>query len=240
MKGIYKIGIVFLMLLTITTAMAITEIGDNIIATWVNASFFKGDGALITNINRSNIVGQVGIDDSQNTSINSKTTLAEVNQSANLYNINASNITSGQIPNVLRLPLGTVILINANETDSGETSTGTTTSEITLMTYNLSSNSYTTIIVETEVEAAITTQGDEGVDFQWKFNESTTNRKTLVWRVIARNSASAFERRVATLKTSFPGGQVSTTTLKLTGQITYSTTATSTFKAHSFRVYGVV
>lgn len=55
MKGNYKIGIVVSLFLTLTAASAITEIGDNIIATWVNASFFKGNGALITDINASNI-----------------------------------------------------------------------------------------------------------------------------------------------------------------------------------------
>lgn len=56
MKGIYKIGILFLLLLTITTAMAVTEIGDNILGViWVNASFFRGDMAFITNINASTV-----------------------------------------------------------------------------------------------------------------------------------------------------------------------------------------
>jgi hypothetical protein len=41
MKGIYKLGIV-LLLLTIATASAMTQIGDNILATWVNATYFNG------------------------------------------------------------------------------------------------------------------------------------------------------------------------------------------------------
>lgn len=60
MKGIYKLGIVVSLLVAITAASAITQIGDNILttnilATWVNASFFNGDGSNIFNINASNI-----------------------------------------------------------------------------------------------------------------------------------------------------------------------------------------
>ncbi|MCZ7383082.1 MAG: hypothetical protein O8C64_16115, partial [Candidatus Methanoperedens sp.] len=48
-------------------------------------------------ISRSQVTGQEGVDAGQNTSIAGKTTLSEVNQSAGLYNMNASNITSGNL-----------------------------------------------------------------------------------------------------------------------------------------------
>lgn len=321
MKGIYKFGIIVSLFLTITAASAITQIGDNILTTWVNASFFSGDGSNIFNINASNISSgtiaksvmpaNVTYNDSANTFgavnqsfdtnllfINALTNrvgigtanpdeLLSVNGTTEIYTstggtafyanstsgnvgigtaspnytldvrgtvnassfngngsgisgINASNITSGQIPSVLRLPAGTMFLINANETSSALITSSTTTAETRLMTYPLPANSYTTIILESEVDARENAQTAGSVNVSWRFNQSTTNLETFFWRLNNINTAGQQQEWSATLKISFPGGQGATTNLNLTGQIIANSGFSTTFFARSFRVYGVI
>ncbi len=219
----------------------------------VVASFFEGDGSRLSNLNASNLTGTFNASTdtrtnfpnstvaSKEASWDGKTTLAEVNRSADLYNVNASNITSGQIPSVLRLPAGTVILLSANETDSSETTTSTT--ETTLMTYNLPANSYSKIIVEAEVQGRINSDAILRSTFTWRFYEGVTTQKTFIWKLTSDAGGTAgdpnSQRQSATLKASFAGGQGSTTTLSITGQMGTSN-ANIGMLAHSFRVYGVI
>ncbi len=205
MRGNYKIGIVALLLLAATAASAITEIGDNIIATWVNASFFKGDGALITNIN-------------------------------------ATNIASGQLAEP-RLPNGTVVLINANETDAEELSNSN--AEATLMTYDLAPNNYSRIILEAEVrireDQDVTLAA--GVRYFVNFTQDGSQLDSFAWLFFGTNSGTAINPTAGTtsgtIKTSFAGGQTSTTTLALTGKMN-TANAANAILAKSFRVYGVI
>ncbi|MDO9098189.1 MAG: hypothetical protein Q7U60_08710, partial [Candidatus Methanoperedens sp.] len=225
------------------TAAYITSVnGSNITSGIIPTARYLAAVNSSAQVSRGQVTGQTGVDDSQNSSIATKTTLAEVNASANLSNINAANITSGQIPSVLRLPAGTLILIDANETNSSEiTVSAITSSETTLMTFNLPSNSYKTIIVEAEVDARITGTTIDYVTFTWRFNESTNIREEFIWTLFAPDNVAGFQgRNSATLKTSFAGGQGVTTTLNFTGRVSASSTTTSSFQAKSFRVYGVV
>jgi len=136
------------------------------------------------------------------------------------------------------IPSGTVILINADEADSGETVSST--NETTLKTYNLAANSYSKIIVETELRGRVEQDASTRCDFTWRFKVAGATQKTYVWRIIAMNTAGVDSggRYTATLKTSFAGGQVALTALTVTGQMTVSNAATGIL-AHSCRVYGV-
>lgn len=163
-----------------------------------------------------------------------------MNQSANLYNVNGSNITSGTVPEA-RLPQGTVILLSVDETDSAETTASTT--ETTLKTYSLPANSYSEIIVEVEVQGRINSDAVLRSTFTWRFKEGVTTRKTFIWKLTSDAGGTAgdpnSQRQSATLKTSFAGGQSSATTLSITGQMG-TNNANIGMLAHSFRVYGVI
>jgi len=209
----------------------------------VVAFFFEGDGSRLSNLNASNLTGTFNASTdartnfpnstvaSKEASWDSKTTLTEVDQSANLYNVNANNITSGQIPSVYRLPAGTVILIDANETDSAKYCQ--TLSEITLMTFSLPANSYSNIIVESEV-VMNNSVGGQVTTYTWRFNRSTTN--VITHSYLISNTKSTY---VLPLKTSFNGGQSSPTNLNFTGQMSISNAGVCMY-AQSFRVYGVI
>ncbi len=102
MKGIYKIGILALLLFIITTASAATQIGDNItVANNVTAQNFIGNLSwtyllgIPSDFPNSTLAGYNG--NFPNSTVLTKTDLNTVNQSANLYNVNGSNITSGKI-----------------------------------------------------------------------------------------------------------------------------------------------
>jgi hypothetical protein len=185
-------------------------------------------------ISRVQVTGQTGVDDSQNTSIATKTTLTEVNQSANLFNVNANNLTSGTVPNA-RLPTGTVILLYADEVDTAETTTST--AETTLKNYSLPANSYSTIIVEAEVQARNDRNQAASPTFTWRFETTAATKKTFTWKVLSTATAGVSNRQSATIKTSFV--QTGATTLSITGQMGTSNSAIGML-AHSFRVYGVI
>lgn len=146
---------------------------------------------------------------------------------------------SSNLP-VANLPPGTVLLLYADEIDTAETSNSTV--ETTLKSWSLPANTYSTIIVEAEVQGRINADAVVRSTFTWRFDEGATTRKTFIWKLTSDAGGSGFnpnsQQQSATLKASFAGGQVAATTLSISGQM--GTAANTIFMmGHSFRVYGV-
>ncbi|VVB92656.1 Uncharacterised protein [uncultured archaeon] len=204
----------------------------------VAASFFEGDGSRLSNLNASNLTGTFNISTdtrtnfpnntvaSKEASWDVKTTLAEVNQSANLYNINGSNITSGTIPSVSRLPAGTVILLDANETLV--TGTATNTEAISYSLSSANASLYSKIIAEAELNV---TEANTN-PFEWKFD--LKDGTTVVDSFNLQAPKNVF-KVAGILKSAFVEKNAQTISVSVT-----AVTAQGTWGVRSLRVYGVV
>lgn len=134
---------------------------------------------------------------------------------------------------------GAVILLYSDEADSSETNTST--GETEKKSWTLPANSYSKIIVESEVRCRVEQDASAKCDFTWRVKLGGVTQKTFVQRIIASATTGIDSggRNVLTVKTSFNGGQTGNTAISLTGQMNLSNAATGIL-AHSLRVYGVV
>ena len=139
---------------------------------------------------------------------------------------------------VADMPAGTIVLLYADETDSSETTNST--AETTLKSWDLPSNSYSKIIVECEVRSKNEYDSDTKYNVTWKIYEGGTVRKSYTHKQTqdSESGHDGGDTHLFSLKTSFPGGQTATTTLKVTGTMSVANSGHGIL-AHSFRVYGV-
>jgi hypothetical protein len=134
---------------------------------------------------------------------------------------------------------GTVILLYSDEVDSSETANST--SETAMKGWTLPANTYSKIIIESEVRDRVEQSANTKCDFTWRIKVGGATVKTFINRIIASSTTGIASggREVQSLKTVVAGGQTGNTAISLTGQMNLANTSTGIL-AHSLRVYGVL
>ena len=137
------------------------------------------------------------------------------------------------------VPSGTLILLYNDEVDSSETNTSTV--EVEKKSWTLPANSYSKIIIESEVRDRVEQDASTKCDFTWRIKVGGVTAKTFINRIIASSTTSIDSggREVIPVKTIVAGGQTGNTAISLTGQMSLSNANTGIL-AHSLRVYGVI
>jgi len=189
-------------------------------------SQLSNDSGFITGVAWGAITGTLSSQTDLQSALNAKQdTLVS---GTNIKTINGASVLGSGNLVVSGAPVaGTVILIDANETDT----TGTTTNA-TAKTYSLASNTYSRIIIEAEV--SLRTQANTNSDVTFALLEGATPRRTLLLEGDATGAGDQFSM----------GG-----VLKWSGAITAGATITisatvnagaGTWNVNSLRVYGII
>jgi|GEM_PF-2146509 len=141
--------------------------------------------------------------------------------------VNASNITSGQIPSVSRLPAGTMIFLGGDDTLVTGSATNTAAK-----TYSLGANSYSYIIAEAEINVT----GPANALYEWKFDLIDGTTVVDSFNMAAKiNEGVIGPKFSASLKAFFVENTAKTISVSVT-----SVTAQGSWGVRSLRVYGVV
>ncbi|MBI5700469.1 hypothetical protein HZC34_01315 [Candidatus Saganbacteria bacterium] len=140
--------------------------------------------------------------------------------------ITAEAITGGKIA-AARLPAGTIILINTDETD-----TNGTTATNPIKSYVVAANSYSNILVEAEI--GLVQSGNNDGNWNFIIDYAGTAKETIPIRGKGNNAGDSHSLS-GSIKYSeaLTGGG----TVKIYNT---ATTANGTWHVRSFRVYGII
>ena len=124
---------------------------------------------------------------------------------------------------------GTIVLINADETDASD-ATGST-AEITLKSFSLPANTYSRIIVESEIEMQFPTVANMSMTFRLKYGATIVESK-----ILDGPSVTTGPDVHAVIK----GSQAQTAAVTITVTVQRGIASGVTARAYSLRVYGVI
>lgn len=134
---------------------------------------------------------------------------------------------------------GLTFLLATDETASTEI-TSSVVESAAHKTYSLAANTYSNIIIEAIVVCRNNQDANNSPEFTWRFKTAGVTSKTIVLRNMGSNAAGADsgDTMVSTISAVIAGGQVSTTALTLTSQMTVSNAAIGS-QVIGWKVYGV-
>ena len=133
---------------------------------------------------------------------------------------------------------GALIFIGSQESDSAEQVSSV--AENTLATLSLPANSYDKILIEAEIRERYEVDASNKTNNTFKIKETGVTKKTFSSRIIALATASADSgnRHTFRISTIIAGGQTSTASITLTGQMSINN-ANCGLLIYSFRLWGI-
>ena len=131
-----------------------------------------------------------------------------------------------------------LIFIDSKETDSAELLAST--SETTIQTITLPANSYEKILIEFGYQSRFEASTNSKCDYTWRVKVDTTTVKTFYNRIIASSTSgiASGDRISGQYSVIYQGGNTSSVTISITGQMTVSNSACGML-VHYLRIYGI-